>query len=151
MGLEGGWNLYQYAPNPLSWVDPLGLYKGEGQRGLGKYHVFHEHTLDSSEYKLTDKEHFSRANESVYNRLQTDPEFKRELQTKYPGVVEHIQPMKNNKFRGSSPKNMTWHHGDSPRSLQLADFNDHKSYHKIYHPDGTGGRNKWGGGTSCRK
>ncbi len=24
-GLEGGWNLYQYAPNPLSWVDPLGL------------------------------------------------------------------------------------------------------------------------------
>jgi len=25
IGLEGGWNLYQYAPNPLSWVDPLGL------------------------------------------------------------------------------------------------------------------------------
>ena len=24
-GLESGWNLYQYAPNPLSWVDPLGL------------------------------------------------------------------------------------------------------------------------------
>ncbi|UYK94967.1 HNH endonuclease [Pantoea ananatis] len=46
---------------------------------------------------------------------------------------------------------MTWHHGDSPGSLQLADFNAHKSYHKIYHPDGTDGRNKWGGGTSCRK
>lgn len=45
---------------------------------------------------------------------------------------------------------MTWHHGDSPGSLQLADFNDHKSHHKIYHPDGTGGRNKWSG-TSCRK
>jgi RHS repeat-associated protein len=25
IGLEGGWNLYQYAPNPLSWMDPLGL------------------------------------------------------------------------------------------------------------------------------
>ena len=24
-GLEGGWNLHQYAPNPLSWMDPLGL------------------------------------------------------------------------------------------------------------------------------
>nr|WP_275269366.1 RHS repeat-associated core domain-containing protein [Pantoea ananatis] len=24
-GLEGGWNLYHYAPNPLSWMDPLGL------------------------------------------------------------------------------------------------------------------------------
>ena len=25
IGLAGGWNLYQYAPNPTGWVDPLGL------------------------------------------------------------------------------------------------------------------------------
>ncbi|MDR0173144.1 RHS repeat domain-containing protein [Enterobacter sichuanensis] len=25
IGLNGGWNLYQYAPNPLTWIDPLGL------------------------------------------------------------------------------------------------------------------------------
>lgn len=25
IGLLGGINLYQYAPNPLSWIDPLGL------------------------------------------------------------------------------------------------------------------------------
>lgn len=25
LGLNGGINLYAYAPNPLSWVDPLGL------------------------------------------------------------------------------------------------------------------------------
>jgi RHS repeat-associated protein len=25
IGLRGGTNLYQYAPNPLSWVDPFGL------------------------------------------------------------------------------------------------------------------------------
>lgn len=25
IGLAGGLNLYQYAPNPLSWIDPLGL------------------------------------------------------------------------------------------------------------------------------
>ncbi len=25
IGLQGGLNLYQYAPNPLGWVDPLGL------------------------------------------------------------------------------------------------------------------------------
>ncbi|NUU69047.1 type IV secretion protein Rhs, partial [Enterobacteriaceae bacterium BIT-l23] len=25
IGLNGGLNLYQYAPNPLGWVDPLGL------------------------------------------------------------------------------------------------------------------------------
>nr|WP_283570537.1 hypothetical protein [Escherichia coli] len=25
MGLRGGLNLYAYAPNPLSWIDPFGL------------------------------------------------------------------------------------------------------------------------------
>ncbi|WP_197044103.1 RHS repeat-associated core domain-containing protein, partial [Pseudomonas viridiflava] len=25
IGLKGGFNLYGYAPNPLSWLDPLGL------------------------------------------------------------------------------------------------------------------------------
>ncbi|ELY3774570.1 RHS repeat protein, partial [Cronobacter dublinensis] len=25
IGFNGGWNLYQYAPNPLEWIDPLGL------------------------------------------------------------------------------------------------------------------------------
>ncbi|WP_254891947.1 RHS repeat-associated core domain-containing protein, partial [Salmonella enterica] len=25
IGLNGGINLYQYAPNPLSWIDPWGL------------------------------------------------------------------------------------------------------------------------------
>ncbi len=27
IGLAGGWNLYQYAPNPLGWIDPWGLAK----------------------------------------------------------------------------------------------------------------------------
>nr|WP_272897233.1 hypothetical protein [Escherichia fergusonii] len=30
MGLAGGLNLYQYAPNPLSWIDPLGLSRACG-------------------------------------------------------------------------------------------------------------------------
>ena len=25
IGLRGGLNLYQYAPNPIRWIDPLGL------------------------------------------------------------------------------------------------------------------------------
>jgi hypothetical protein len=45
---------------------------------------------------------------------------------------------------------MTWHHADKPGALVLADFNDHNKFAKVYHPDGTGGRNKWGGGTGCR-
>ncbi|MDJ0042740.1 RHS repeat-associated core domain-containing protein [Pantoea allii] len=150
IGLEGGLNLYAYAPNPLTWTDPLGLYKGEGERGLGKYNVFHEHTLDPSEYDLKDSEHFRRGNQSVYERLQKDPAFKQEMQTKYPGVVEHVQPNSRGNFSKYSPPDMTWHHENQPGVLSLVDYNDHKSYHKIYHPDGSGGRHKWGGGKTCR-
>lgn len=31
IGLKGGVNLYQYAPNPLIWIDPLGLSFGSGK------------------------------------------------------------------------------------------------------------------------
>jgi RHS repeat-associated protein len=150
IGLLGGSNLYAYAPNPLIWIDPFGLYKGEGTRELGKYHVFHEHTLSPEQYTLSDPEHFRLANESMYQRAQVDAEFRQTLQTTYPDVLEHVSPTKSGRFRGSSPPDMTWHHGDSSGSLQLVDHADHQGYHKIYHPDGKGGRNKWGGGTGCR-
>ena len=29
IGLAGGVNLYQYAPNPLSWIDPLRLNRSK--------------------------------------------------------------------------------------------------------------------------
>ncbi|EAQ7256370.1 hypothetical protein GFP93_22615 [Salmonella enterica] len=150
MGLMGGLNLYAYAPNPIRWIDPLGLYNGEGQRELGKYNVFHSHTLNTSEYSLSDREHFKRGNQSVYERMKNDPAFRREMQTKYLGVVEHVQPSANGKFRGDAPPGMTWHHENKSGVLSLVDYNDHKTYHKIYHLDGSGGRKKWGGGTGCR-
>ncbi|MEI7079095.1 RHS repeat-associated core domain-containing protein, partial [Pectobacterium versatile] len=38
IGLAGGINLYQYAPNPIGWVDPLGLTKECGStKRNGKY------------------------------------------------------------------------------------------------------------------
>lgn len=30
IGLNGGWNLYQYAPNPLTWIDLTGLSRYPG-------------------------------------------------------------------------------------------------------------------------
>lgn len=150
IGLQGGLNTHAYVPDPTRLIDPLGLYNGEGQRGLGRYNVFHEHTLRPSEYRLSDPEHFRRANESTHQRMQSDPAFAREMRTKYPGVERHVQPTASGRYRGTSPPNMTWHHGDSPGSINLVDRNDHARFHTIYHPDGTGGRNKWGGGTSCR-
>ncbi|MWP47748.1 Rhs-family protein [Gilliamella sp. Pas-s27] len=151
IGLAGGINLYQYAPDGLTWIDPWEWYAGEGTRGLGKYHVFHQHTLDPSEYTLSDTEHFRRANQSIYERMQRDPTFKREMQTKYPGVVKHVQPNSKGKFKSASPPGMTWHHENKEGTLSLVDRKDHNKYHKIYHPDGSGGRKKWGGGTICRK
>ena len=38
IGLMGGENLYQYAPNPTGWVDPLGLSKCDCTRALGGAH-----------------------------------------------------------------------------------------------------------------
>ena len=32
IGLQGGLNLYQYAPNPLGWIDPLGLSCGNAKQ-----------------------------------------------------------------------------------------------------------------------
>ncbi|WP_224101122.1 RHS repeat-associated core domain-containing protein [Paraburkholderia caribensis] len=48
IGLSGGINLYQYAPNPVQWIDPLGLARRpcpcdcekilkESGRGYGAY------------------------------------------------------------------------------------------------------------------
>ncbi|MCG9780033.1 hypothetical protein IHC92_08090 [Photobacterium damselae subsp. damselae] len=39
MGLAGGLNNYQYVPNPVNWVDPLGLMSVDGngcQNNLSK-------------------------------------------------------------------------------------------------------------------
>ncbi len=37
IGLAGGNNLYSYAPNPMEWIDPLGLCKNSssGAKGIG--------------------------------------------------------------------------------------------------------------------
>ncbi|EDX3117388.1 hypothetical protein B6O77_004608, partial [Salmonella enterica subsp. enterica serovar Mississippi] len=36
IGLNGGINLYAYAPNPLTWIDPLGLTCSAQQRAANK-------------------------------------------------------------------------------------------------------------------
>ncbi|HEN8204738.1 TPA: RHS repeat-associated core domain-containing protein [Proteus mirabilis] len=37
IGLAGGLNLYAYAPNPLTWVDPWGLSNCGISRGNNPY------------------------------------------------------------------------------------------------------------------
>ncbi|HCU0179959.1 TPA: RHS domain-containing protein [Enterobacter hormaechei] len=39
IGLNGGWNLYQYAPNPLGWIDPLGLKYSHSAKNPKEFHA----------------------------------------------------------------------------------------------------------------
>ncbi|EFK6855013.1 RHS repeat domain-containing protein, partial [Escherichia coli] len=58
IGLRGGLNLYAYAPNPLSWIDPLGLnptcLKAENGYSRGKRHGMKLHP--NAAQAIADKE-----------------------------------------------------------------------------------------------
>ncbi|WP_168393721.1 RHS repeat-associated core domain-containing protein, partial [Erwinia amylovora] len=62
IGLAGGVNLYAYAPNPLSWIDPLGLAKCHfsGDRGRNKA----AHDLQQNGYTVIAEELTMRVNGS---------------------------------------------------------------------------------------
>ncbi|EGM1791495.1 type IV secretion protein Rhs [Salmonella enterica subsp. enterica] len=150
ISIRGGINLYQYAPNPIRWIDPLGLYNGEGVRTPGEYTVYYQHQLPVGDYTKSDDYHFKSANEGLYNAMNQDPQLKASLERKYPGIYDHVSPGARGGFSSEPPKGTTWHHANQPGSLELVDFEHHRKYSRIYHPDGTGGRNKWGGGTKCR-
>ncbi|MGC5340402.1 RHS repeat domain-containing protein, partial [Escherichia coli] len=61
IGLRGGLNLYQYAPNPLSWIDPLGLcpksdFKWGNPKSKPTYgHTFSEHGQKMKPNQLIDR------------------------------------------------------------------------------------------------
>ena len=139
-----------YVHNPMGWVDPFGLYNGEGTRDLGVYDTHFEHNMPASQYMDTDAKQFQKANESLYNKIQSDPKFAKEFTAKYPKAFDSIKPGARGGFPSKSPSGLTWHHNNTAGQLDLVDRTDHKKFHKIYHPDGSGGRDKWGGGKKCR-
>lgn len=151
IGLNGNNpTLYGYVYDVNKWLDLTGLYNGQGVRTLGVYDVFHSYNLQLSDYTKSDPQQFCLANESLHKRFLADPNFANLMEEKYPGIKEHVSPGKQGGFSTTAPPGTTWHHSDSPGVLELVDRNDHKIYHKIYHPDGSGGRKKWGGGKQCR-
>ncbi|WP_256254858.1 RHS repeat-associated core domain-containing protein, partial [Pseudomonas agarici] len=153
IGLAGGVNLYQYAPNTAGWIDPLGW----ASSNPGVYSVYFEAYLPSPEmYKLNDPTHFSEANRQLHYEVKNNPTLASQLENKYPGILNHVNPTSKGTFRGTAPRNTSWHHhGQVGGLLQLVDKKDHSSRHKDYHPKKSrrhyvGGRNVWGGGGRCR-
>jgi RHS repeat-associated protein len=147
IGLAGGKNLYAYAPNSTSWIDPLGLASYDP----GVYDVLHESRLPESMYRLSDAAHFSEANRQLFYAMKNNPALRASLEARYPGIYEHVSPTRMGTFRGRAFGGTTWHHhGQVGGLLQLVDRADHGSRHLDYHSKGVGGRNTWGGGTGCR-
>jgi len=67
IGLEGGYNLYSYAPNPLTWIDPLGWCKSAagGRKGTKKA----EYDLEQNGYTVVAEELTMKVNGS---RMRAD-------------------------------------------------------------------------------
>jgi len=144
IGLRGGYNLYSYAPNTLTWVDPLGL---ANRPNNGMYNIFHDHSLDPQYRYSSDAVQFNRANADLLGRVETNPEFRRDMFNRYP----RLEQWASTGSKSASPPGLTWHHHEDVNRLSLVDRVDHKFNHALYHPTGKGGRDIWGGGAPGRK
>ena len=105
-------------------------------------------TLPDDKLLASEGVQFRMANKALIERMNTDGAFRKDILSRNPALLDWS---KNPKDLGSSPPGMTWHHNDDVGRLNLVDRSDHGDNHGIYHPDGTGGRDKWGGGALGRK
>ena len=140
IGLLGGNNVFQYAPNPIGWIDPFGL---ANRPNNGKYKSFTEHTVPANQKYASDSVQFRDANKSFRNQLDTNSSFRNKMYKKYPSL-ENWTDM------GKRPPDLTWHHHEDVGKLKLVDRMDHRKNHSLYHPTGKGGRDIWGGGKPGR-
>lgn len=84
IGLNGGINLYQYAPNPLSWIDPPGLNKNSND-AVGDwvlYDVIDPETgyakvgIGKAEDVMPARNNANRRAEASVRKVRKDPNFK---------------------------------------------------------------------------
>ncbi|PMS28600.1 RHS repeat-associated core domain-containing protein, partial [Trinickia soli] len=120
LGVLGGINAYQYAPSPTQWIDPLGLRKRLGCKG--KFHSFHDFDLPEDKLFASDAVQFRLANKTLIERMNTDPEYRRDMLGRNPALLDWMKDPDLSK----SPPGMTWHHNDAPGLLNLVSFDDHR-------------------------
>ena len=86
--MDGGDNLYWFAPSVQAWVDPLGLATRPNN---GKYHIFFDHKLDSGIRYSSDAVQFNDANKAFIKKMESNPSFKRDMLNRYPELKEWMK------------------------------------------------------------
>ncbi|MCW0350877.1 hypothetical protein NB701_004239 [Pantoea ananatis] len=154
IGLLGGWNLYQYAPNPLGWIDPWGL-SGFDLSGRplssSQYSIWYKTSIPSELHDASRSAHFRNANEQLYTEIQKNPS----LESKLPSeVVAHVQPGARGAFSTLSPPGQTWHHNAyDPTQIELIPRAQHRApgaVQQTLHPSNQGGFKKLSSGSNCK-
>ena len=89
-------------------------------------------------YLEGDKTQFKECNKQLYERLEKDPELKKQFSE------EQIEQIKDGMKDGSAPDGYVWHHEAESGKISLVDAEIHA---RTGH---TGGRSIWGGGSDNR-
>ncbi|HDS1235307.1 TPA: RHS domain-containing protein [Pluralibacter gergoviae] len=141
IGLEGGLNFYSYAPNPLGWIDPLGLSCASSPKA---YSTAYEMRLSKTSYPGVSRgRHFQEANESLLKAMESDKQFAHMM--KDLGV--NLERTPTGLAPRQPPTNWTWHHELEEGVMRLVPRSQHtpgSEFWKILHPDGYGGYAVWG-------
>ncbi|MFJ4434016.1 RHS repeat-associated core domain-containing protein, partial [Pseudomonas sp. NPDC089395] len=112
IGLQGGYNLYEYAPNALTWIDPFGLCKSSASGDKGRAKAMHD--LERNGFKIVAEEVTMKVNGS---RVRADFVARDAQGNLHVFEVKHGTGSltKNQKAAGvfdtSSPANTTQHLG----------------------------------------
>jgi len=107
-----------------------------------------EMQLDRSVLGESRKVHFNRANEALDQAFKADPNFARQMESRYPGIVDSVSATGGR----ANPSGLRWHHapsgtvGGRTGVMQLVPEFQHSpgsAWWKQLHPDGFGGYSEW--------
>ena len=134
IGLLGGSNVFQYAPNPTGWIDPLGLefasphiikinnrrpinsaYAGKTYHLSGKLAGKYPHGVPFNMFGLPDFSRYSVKNVQIGKPISDYQDFKK---------ANILAFGENNPFKSAAPKGFVWHHDGNTLRLLPEDIHD---------------------------
>ncbi|MDP4147489.1 MAG: hypothetical protein Q8936_23975, partial [Bacillota bacterium] len=160
--LKGGFDFSGFMQGSLSeikdtlksaWSNNKGqadASKWSSEKGI--YSVAYEVNLPKDMYPgVSDAKHFQEANRQLYNAFQSDASFAQSMEELYPGIIDGVKPGKRGAFPRQAPtKDVSWNHEANREGvLQLIPREQHQAkglIQSIFHPNGRGGMQNWGGG-----